>query len=374
MRAILGVAVYVTVAALTGSAGAQQVRHAPAQGNQLERDALNANTVTVITAPIGGPMSIMGSDMAAVLDDGDKLRVLPILGKGSVQNLIDIIRLKNIDMGFVTSDALEFVKTEYNIPDIAQRVRYIAPLFHNAVHIVAREEIKTLQDLNGKRIFAERSIGLPAARIVFRRMGIEADIDSQTDPDGGLQKLLDGERDAWIASVSKNAPVIKNIKNEGGKFHLLQIPYARPLQDIYLPLSFSSEDYPNLVPQGGKVNSLAVSTVLMVYNWPVESDRYRRVARFVDALFDKLDQLRQPPRNPKWKDTIVSAAVLGLERFKAAQDWLDRNRATGPSRPTPANAEEFRKFLAEQNGGTQVSPEDAAKLYNDFLQWRNGQK
>ena len=217
MRAILGVAVYVTVAALTGSAGAQQVRQAPAHGNQLERDALNANTVTVITAPIGGPMSIMGSDMAAVLDDGDKLRVLPILGKGSVQNLIDIIRLKNIDMGFVTSDALEFVKTEYNIPDIAQRVRYIAPLFHNAVHIVAREEIKTLQDLNGKRIFAERSIGLPAARIVFRRMGIEADIDLQTDPDGGLQKLLDGERDAWIASVSKNAPVIKNIKNEGGK-------------------------------------------------------------------------------------------------------------------------------------------------------------
>jgi len=30
-----------------------------------------------------------------------------VLGKGSAQNLIDIIRLKNIDMGFVTADALE---------------------------------------------------------------------------------------------------------------------------------------------------------------------------------------------------------------------------------------------------------------------------
>ena len=83
---------------------------------------------------------------------------------------------------------------------------------------------------------------MPAARIIFRRMGIQADIDSQTDPDGGLQKLLSGERDAWIASVSKGAPVIKNIKNEAGKFHLLEIPYAKPLQDIYLPSSFTSED------------------------------------------------------------------------------------------------------------------------------------
>ena len=68
-------------------------------------------------------------------------------------------------------------------------------------------------------------------------MGIEADIDTQTDPDGGLQKLLSGERDAWIASVSKGAPVIKNIKNQAGKFHLLEIPYEKSLQDIYLPSS-----------------------------------------------------------------------------------------------------------------------------------------
>ena len=61
-------------------------------------------------------MSVMASDMASVLDDADKLRVLPILGKGSVQNLVDILRLKNIDMGFVTTDALEFAKAEYNIP------------------------------------------------------------------------------------------------------------------------------------------------------------------------------------------------------------------------------------------------------------------
>jgi TRAP-type uncharacterized transport system substrate-binding protein len=383
MHGIMRVAVCLVLAVVTSGANAQKTglprdnltRDNPVRDAELrERDALNAGTVTVITAPIGGPMSIMGSDMAAVLDDGDKLRVLPILGKGPAQNLIDIIRLKNVDMGFVTSDALEFVKTEQNIPDIARRTRYIAPLFHNDVHIVARQEIRTLQDLNGKRVFAERSIGLPSARIIFRRMGIEADIDSQTDPDGGLQKLLNGERDAWIASVSKNAPVIKNIKNEGGKFHLLSIPYERPLQDIYLPSSFSSVEYPNLVPQGGTVEALAASTVLMVYNWPPESERYKRVARFVDALFDHIEQLQQPPRNPKWRDTAISANVPGLVRFKAAQDWLDRSSGAMPPSPTPVGAEEFRRFLVERNGGGSVSPEDAARLYNEFLRRREGQR
>jgi TRAP-type uncharacterized transport system substrate-binding protein len=239
---------------------------------------------------------------------------------------------------------------------------------------VARQEIRTLQDLNGKRVFAERSIGLPAARIIFRRMGIEADIESQTDPTGGLQKLLNGERDAWVASVSKSAPIIKDIKNEGGKFHLLSIPYEQPLQDIYLPSSFSSEEYPNLVPQGGRVDTVAASTVLMVYNWPLESDRYRRVARFVDALFDKLGQLQQPPRHPKWRDTVISANVPGLERFKAAQDWLDRSTGALPPSPTPVRAEEFHRFLVQRNGGRNLAPEDAAKLYSDFLRWRDGQR
>ena len=373
MHGILRAAVCIVLAVLTSGVRAQQAKSI--QDVELhERDALNAGTVTVITAPIGGPMSIMGSDMAAVLDDGDKLRVLPVLGKGSAQNLIDIIRLKNIDMGFVTTDALEFVKTESNIPDIAKRVRYIAPLFYNDIHIVARREIKTLEDLNGKRIFAERSIGLPAARAIFRRMGIEADIDSQTDPDGGLQKLLNGERDAWVASVSKNAPVIKNIKNEGGKFHLLEIPYTRPLQDIYLPSDFSSEEYPNLVPQGSRVDTVAVSTMLLVYNWPLESDRYRRVARFVDALFDKLPLFRQPPRHPKWRDTVISTNIPGLERFRAAQDWLDRSKEAMPASPPPAKAEESDRIVVQRNSGRKPPPEDAAKVYSDFLRWRDGQR
>lgn len=339
----------------------------PSMGSLPDREALNSGTVTVITAPIGGPMSVMGSDMAAVLDDGENLRVLPILGRGPAQNLIDIVMLKNIDMGFVTTDALDYVKNEYNIPDLGQRVRYIAKLFYNEVHIIARPEIRSLQDLEGKRVFAERSIGLPAARAIFRRFGIRADIDSQTDPTGGLQKLIDGQGDAWIASVSRDAPIIKSVKNDGGRLHLLSIPYDRSLQDIYFPSNFTSDQYPNLVPPGIKIETVAAPTVLMVYNWPEQSERYRRTARFVNALFDKIQILQSPPRNPKWRDTVLSATVPGLIRFKAAQEWLDGAR-TEPSPPQiQGSPAEFRKFLQERKAQVNLTPEQAAQLYSDFL-------
>jgi hypothetical protein len=111
----------------------------------------------------------------------------------------------------------------------------------------------------------------------------------------------------------------------------------------------------------------------MVYNWPAQSERYKRVARFADALFDKIDKLQEPPRHPKWRDTVISASVPGLQRFQPAQDWLNARTGAVPA-PAPVRTEEFRRFLAQQNGGAKVSNAQAAKLYGDFLRWRDGQK
>ena len=96
-----------------------------------DRDRINEGTVTVITAPAGGATSIFGSDMARVLDDDATVRVLPVLGKGPVRNVVDILYLKSIDMGAVAADVPEFYKLQYKIPDINSRLRYIAKLYHN---------------------------------------------------------------------------------------------------------------------------------------------------------------------------------------------------------------------------------------------------
>ena len=74
--------------------------------------------------------------MAWVLDDAD-LRVLPVLGKGPVRNVVDILHLNAIDMGMVAGDVPEFYKLQYKIPDIASRLRQIAKLYNNELHVIA---------------------------------------------------------------------------------------------------------------------------------------------------------------------------------------------------------------------------------------------
>jgi hypothetical protein len=88
-----------------------------------------------------------------------------------------------------------------------------------------------------------------------------------------------------------------------------------------------------LVPKGERIATIAVPTILVAYNWPQQSDRYRRVARLVDHLFSRLDRLQSAGFDPKWKEVNLRAKVPSLERFRPAQEWLDRPQAVtaGPS-------------------------------------------
>src|SRR5258705_13464569 len=84
------------------------------------------------------------------LDDDATIRVLPVLGKGPVSNVVDILYLKSIDMGAVAADVPEFYKLQYKIPDITSRLRYIAKRYHNELHIIAPNAVKSIFDLDGK--------------------------------------------------------------------------------------------------------------------------------------------------------------------------------------------------------------------------------
>ena len=145
-----------------------------------DRESMNANTVTVITAPAGGATSVFGSDMARVLDDGN-IRVLPVLGKGPVRNVVDILSLKAIDMGMVVSDVPEFYRLQYKIPDITSQLRYIAKLYNNEIHVVAPNSVKSIFDLAGKRIVASTDVGYYAAKVIFTRLKMNVTYDYWTD-------------------------------------------------------------------------------------------------------------------------------------------------------------------------------------------------
>jgi TRAP-type uncharacterized transport system substrate-binding protein len=339
-----------------------------------DRNRVNEGTVTVITAPAGGATSVFGSDMARVLDDDATVRVLPVLGKGPVRNVIDVLYLKSIDMGIVTTDVPEFYKLQYKIPDVTSKLRYIAKLYHNEVHVVARTSIQSIFDLEGKRIVAPTDVGYYAAKVIFSRLNIKpVSIDNQTDDARSIQKIVDGEADAYIVSTGKVFPLARNlIKNEDRALHLVPIPYDRRLQDLYLPTTLSSVEYPNLLLPGQTINTIAASQLLVTYDWPQDSERYRKVARFVDAFFSKIDEFQRPPRHPKWSESSIVAAIPEWQRFKAAEDWLAAHNMTPPAVTGSVEADraKFEKFMIDRRMQGGSDPASRETLFRAFLEWR----
>lgn len=355
---------------------------APGSGPDVWRlpnpNDVNDGTVTIITAPAGGATSVFGSDMARVLDDQTNVRVLPVLGKGPVRNVSDILFLKSIDMGAVAADVPEFYRLQYGIPDITSQLRYVARLYHNEIHVIARSSIRSIADLNGKRIIAPTDVGFYSARVIFNRLGMTASFDYATDDAKSIQKLIDGDADAYIVSTGKVFQLARNIRNENRALHLVTIPYDRRLQDLYLPTTLSSDEYPNLLNPGETIETVAIGMLLVSYNWPENTERYRKVARFVDAFFANYDEFMKPPRHPKWKESSIVATIPGWRRFKAADDWLiahnmtPRPQVSDVQRPQVADVQQqqFESFVRQSGGQVSNDPAERSALFRQFLQWR----
>jgi uncharacterized protein len=335
-----------------------------------DKNRINDGTVTVITAPVGGATAIFGSDMARVLDDDATIRVLPVIGKGPVRNVVDILYLKSIDMGAVAADVPEFYNLQYKIPDITSRLRYIIKLYHNELHIIAPTSIKSIYDLEGKRIVAQTDVGYYSARVIFSRLNMKVSFDYKTDDARALQKIADGEADAYITSTGKVFGLARNIKNENRKLHLVSVPYDARLADMYLPTTLSSEDYPNLLSPGEEIETLATSVLLVSFNWPENSERYNRVARFVDVFFSRIDEFLKPPRHPKWREASIEASIPGWQRFKPAEDWLSKHNML--PRPQAAEVEKllFERFVTEKRAAGNTGAPTQEQLFRQFLDWK----
>ena len=155
--------------------------------------------------------------------------------------------------------------------------------------------------------------------------------------------------------------------------HFVPLPYAKTLFDDYLPTKLTHDDYPDIIPTGQPVDTIAVSAVLISYNWPKSNvDRYQRVQRFVDALFSNIGEFGKPPRHPKWREVNIEATLPGWPRFEAAQAWIDSRRAE--TQAQTAARPEPRQTVATGGVGRSAAPRDVVlddpALFQEFLRWR----
>jgi uncharacterized protein len=337
------------------------------------RARINENVVTIMAgSPSGTDLAIV-QDLASVLDDGDKLRVLPMVGKGPEQNIKDVMFLRGVDMGVTQANLLKhFDKTGELGPNLKGQIAYIAKLFNEELHILVRSDVNDIRELNGKYVnFGAQGSGAEiTGRLIFAALGVDTQEVHLSDADA-IQKLKDGDIDATIVVTGKPAPVLATLEDTSG-LKLLPVPYAKGLEDEYYPATLTHDDYPALIPAGGRVDTMSVCAVLVSFNWPTDSVRYAKIAKFVDRFFSNFDAFLAAPRHPKWREVNFAATLEGWKRSPLSQRWIDRAKAASTDSVSRSH---FDAFLAQASGGrtTPISDAERADLFRAFLEWNRSQ-
>jgi TRAP-type uncharacterized transport system substrate-binding protein len=355
-------------------ASAQAIPKSLEEGGSDEALRARKNTWTVGVA--GGLMSgtnmTFADEMGQVLDDGDNLRVLPMVTYGAASNLDDLLYLRGVDVAITQSDVFEYFRTQRKINNLEGRIHYILRLPISEMHVLASTDIKSIEDLRGKKVnFGPAgSASSLTGSIVFQRYGIKVE-PTLYDNAVALQKLKAGEIAALIRVIGKPIDFFAKIPASAG-LHFVPLPFSKTFADYYTLGELTSQEYPGLVPPGQTVDTIAVPSVLAVFNWPKNTDRYRRVQRFVEALYTKWDKFLQPPRHPKWKDVNLAATVPGWTRWAPADEMLRKIRQdTVADAPTASG--EFTAFLRTRTAATDTQEQREA-LFREFLLWQQRQR
>lgn len=315
---------------LAADAQDQQTRRA-AQAYAERQDRINAWTVGLAAGLLEGAPLRLATEMSRVVNDGENLHLLPIVTRGPTENLNSLLYLRGVDLAIINSDSLDEYKAVF--PDVGMHVAYLLNLFPSELHVFVRPEIQTLQDLAGKKVNFN-TLGTAAAYsgpLIFSRLGVAVEKTFIPHP-VALQQMRKGDMAAVVFVTTKPVDAFVRGQWEPG-FKFLPVAYDSKFEDYYLPAFLEASDYPALVKSGDRIATLAVPTVLATYNWPANSNRYQRVARFTDSLFSRIDRLQIPGFDPNWRTINLSATVPGLNRFTPAQDWLDRQGRQSARKP-----------------------------------------
>src|SRR5215470_17952884 len=361
-----------SIAIISGPIFSSTYARTPSTGPEV---SVNRGIVELETTRSAGISVRIAEDIANVIDDGATRRVLPVVGKGALENLTDLKLLRGIDMAILQTDVLDHARQQNLFPGIDYWVTYIAKLYNEEFHLLARQDIKTVADLAGQKVNVDlRGAGtaITASRL-FELMKIPV---AATNDDQGvaIEKLRKGEVAAIAFVAGKPAPLFHNLNGNDG-LHFLSIPLTPVVTAAYVPTRLTAADYPGLTPNDQPVDTVAVGAVLLAANLQQGGERYRNLVNFVDALFTGFQSLLAPGHHPKWREVNISAELPGWRRFPPAAQWLQRNVEVA-SAPNLQNLRAiFSRFIDERqqaSGGLPMTQQQKDELFGQFELWQKG--
>ena len=391
--------IYLSLAAFVASASFMArpvLAEKPGISYDEKKRQANDTAVSVVVSGISCTCARFTEDIRNVVNDlgPDGIRLLPVLGNGGLQNLNDVLFLKNVDMGVVDEDNMRLLKKRDPAlyANIEQRVQYITKLYNSEFQVLARNDIKSYDDLRGKKVNfnLKDSQTEVTADTIFNNLGIQVQ-RSNYDNDDALQRLKTGELAAMIILTGAPQVTFSRVKAEDGLHFLPLDQQSLPRHDLrelsanYLPAQLTHELYPQLVPEGTTVPTVANRALLVAYTWPENSPRYKRIAKFIDIFFSKINEFDSPSRHPKWKEVNLAAEMPGWVRYKAAAEWLaaHRNQAVTASadnkaldQTSPDLKLAFENFMQKygSSSGKPLSPQEREVLFAKFMKFLSESK
>lgn len=332
------------------------------------RERRNQWSVGIAGGALGDPGLAFAAEIARVLDDGDDLHVLPIATAGPARNLDDLLALESVDAAVTQSDVPAYLGRDPGDDGL----RYLVRLPVADLHVIAAAAVTSLQDLRGRTV--DFGIGDGAAdvtgTVVLQRLGIAVEEVSHLDDRTAIDRLRSGAIAAVVRVAARrwgSDAALAAIPADAG-LHLVAVPVSADLADLYVADDLHAADYPALIGAGAVTATIAVPRLLAVVSWPRGSDRYRRVQRFTEALFNKFGQLRVPAA-PGWRDLSLAATVPGWSRFGVAEDLVREFRDAGAFGEPVTSA--FPAFLKERHAEGIDPAADPQALYEEFVQWQS---
>jgi TRAP-type uncharacterized transport system substrate-binding protein len=341
-----------------------------------QAEAVNRGVVEIETSGSAGMSVRMVEDLANLIDDGATRRVLPVVGKGALQMLVDLKYLRGIDMAILPLDVLEYAKAQRLYPGIESSLTYITKLHNEEFHLLTRPEIKVIADLKERKVNVDlqgSGTSITAARL-FDMLKIPVAVTHDTQ-EVALDKLRRGEIAAVAFVAGKPAPVFASMRREQG-IHFLAVPVNAVIASSYIPTRLSRADYPELIPEETPVETIAVGNVLAVTELRQLRERSRNVANFVDIFFTGFQSLLTPGHHPKWNEVNLATELPGWRRYAPADQWLRRNMQIVKT-PSPEVLQTmFSRFLDERRqaiGQGAMSQQDKDALFQQFQSWQREQ-
>jgi hypothetical protein len=267
----------------------------------------------IVTGDSKGTAHQVGMDVKALLKRNN-IHLAVFNSSGSVENIYAVYQRPGNHLGLVQSDVLSFVakvRTDNQLKLIANKIRWVFPLYDQEIHVLTNAQINDFGDLHDKRVAIGHleSDTYLTSRLLFEIAGVTPRQIRAIDHATALAALKAGRIDAMI--IVDGVPIERLAMDVSVADNLKLIPLTLEAIRAFYPASrIPAGTYPW---QAVDVDTVSVKAVMVAYDF--RNHHCRTIGMAAWLIRENLDWLRFNG-HPKWRTVDLDATVKGWERYQ----------------------------------------------------------